>query len=131
MTSEATAMSNPDSRGDPFSRPPSPITIFRSARSLTSTTRGQVIVCGSMPSVLPRHGEPDRRGCRALAERRGRDGGDVDVLAVRPAPEPPHERERDLGLVPAVELELVVGDAERAGDLRDGPERGSLRDVEV
>ncbi len=53
ITSEATAMSKPDSRGWPFSRPPRPITIFRSARSLTSTTRGQVMVSGSMRSLLP------------------------------------------------------------------------------
>ena len=53
MTSEATAMSNPVSRGYPFSLPPRPTTTFRSARSLMSTTRGHVIVCGSILSLLP------------------------------------------------------------------------------
>ena len=53
MTSEATAMSKPVSRGLPFSLPPSPTTIRRSARSLISTTRGHVMLSGSMRSLLP------------------------------------------------------------------------------
>ena len=42
ITSEADVMSNPDSRGTPSIRPPSPVTTLRSARSLTSSTRRQV-----------------------------------------------------------------------------------------
>ena len=38
------------SRGKPFSRPPSPMTALRTARSLMSTTRGQRIEWGSIPS---------------------------------------------------------------------------------
>ena len=50
MTSEPTVMTNSVSRGMPSSRPPRPMTTWRSARSLMSTTRGQRIPCGSMPS---------------------------------------------------------------------------------
>ena len=50
MTSLATVMTVSVSRGTPFSRPPRPMTILRSARSLMSTTRGQAIVNGSIPS---------------------------------------------------------------------------------
>ena len=186
MTSDATAMSKPVSRGRPFSRPPRPITTLRSARSLTSTTRGQVMDSGSMRSLLrvgdrvvdhrgeqvvgerdrvdvarqvqvevlhrdhlriaaprraaldaedrperrladgrdgprshavERHREPDGRRRLALAERRRGDGRHVDVLAVRAAREPLHERQHDLGLVLAVQLELVLLDAEAGGDL--------------
>ena len=46
-------MSKRVSRGWPFSRPPSPTTIWRRARSLTSTTRGQVTETGSRSSALP------------------------------------------------------------------------------
>ena len=48
MTSDATTMSKPSSRGTPFGTPPRPTTISRSARSLRSTTRFQVTVRGSM-----------------------------------------------------------------------------------
>ena len=50
MTSEPTVMTNSVSRGTPSSRPPRPMTTWRSARSLMSTTRGQRIPCGSIPS---------------------------------------------------------------------------------
>ena len=40
-------------RGNGASSPPSPVTICLSMRSLTSTTRLQVIVSGSMLSLLP------------------------------------------------------------------------------
>ena len=53
MTSEAAVMSNPVCRGTPSMREPSPITMLRSARSLTSSTRRQVMLCGSRPSSLP------------------------------------------------------------------------------
>ena len=50
MTSEPTVMTNSVSRGMPSSRPPRPMTMWRSARSLMSTTRGQRTPCGSIPS---------------------------------------------------------------------------------
>ena len=53
MTSDATVITNWVSRGYPFSRPPSPMTISRSARSLMSMTRGHRTPWGSMPSALP------------------------------------------------------------------------------
>ena len=46
MTSEPTVMTNSVSRGIPSSRPPRPMTTWRSARSLMSTTRGQRIAVG-------------------------------------------------------------------------------------
>ena len=46
-------MTHSVSRGTPFSSPPRPMTARRSARSLMSTTRGQRIENGSMPSALP------------------------------------------------------------------------------
>ncbi len=52
MTSEATVMSKPSSRTGPLAAS-SPVTTWRSARSLRSTTRRQPIVAGSMPSALP------------------------------------------------------------------------------
>ena len=53
ITSDATVMTNSVSRGTPFSRPPRPMITRLSARSLMSTTRGQRIANGSMPSALP------------------------------------------------------------------------------
>src|SRR6185503_15512133 len=64
-------------------------------------------------------------------ERRRGDGRHVDVLAVRAAREPLHERQHDLGLVLAVQLELVLLDAEAGGDLRDGLHARALRDLEI
>ena len=53
MTSEATAMSNPDWRGKELAVPPSPMTISRSARSFMSRTRFQTMRRGSMRRTLP------------------------------------------------------------------------------
>ena len=53
ITSEATVMSKPSSRGKPLATPPSEETIERSARSFMSTTRRQVMRRASMPSALP------------------------------------------------------------------------------
>ena len=53
ITSDAAVMSNPVCRGTPSCRDPSPATIERSARSFTSRTRRQVMLCGSSPSGLP------------------------------------------------------------------------------
>ena len=53
ITSEATVMTYSLSRGIPFSLPPSPMITRRIARSLMSTTRGQLIENGSIPSAFP------------------------------------------------------------------------------
>ena len=52
-------------------------------------------------------GQRDRGRRLALAELRRRDRGDADELRVGPVGEPVEHRERDLGLVGAVEIELV------------------------
>jgi len=61
--------------------------------------------------------EADRGGRLALARRRGADGRDEDQLAVRTTLERVKERERDLRLVVAVGLEVLVRDPESV--LRD------------
>ena len=53
MTSEATVISKPPSRGTPCAVPPSPSTMLRSARSFMSTTRFQRMRRVSRPSALP------------------------------------------------------------------------------
>jgi len=53
MTSEATVMSKPPSRGKPFETPPSEQTMSRSARSFMSMTRRQATRRVSMSSELP------------------------------------------------------------------------------
>ena len=53
MTSEATVMSKPASRGKPLATPPSEQMISRSARSFMSMTRRQATRRVSMPSSLP------------------------------------------------------------------------------
>ena len=52
MTSDAAVITHSASRTGPLP-PPSPIIALRSGRSFTSTTRGQAIDPGSMPSRLP------------------------------------------------------------------------------
>ena len=53
ITSLAGTMSNPPSEGKPLLTPPRPVTIWRSARSLMSSTRRHVMRRWSMPSALP------------------------------------------------------------------------------
>ena len=53
ISSEATTMSNPSSRGKPFAWPPMATTTSRSARSFMSSTRFQVTLRTSMSSSLP------------------------------------------------------------------------------
>ena len=53
MTSEATVMSKPSSRGKPFATPPSEETTERSARSFMSSARRQETRRASSPSALP------------------------------------------------------------------------------
>ena len=56
--------------------------------------------------------QADRRRRLALAERRRRDGRHVDVMAQGPVLEPVEDVEVDLGLELAVEVEVVLAEAE-------------------
>ena len=79
-----------------------------------------------------RLGEPDSGDGLALAQRRRCDGGHVDDLAVGlvlEAREQPHVV--DLGLVAAVELELVLQDARLLGDRLDRLHGGGLGDLNI
>ena len=53
ITSDATVISKPSSRGTPFALPPKPQTMWRSCLSFMSTTRFQVIRRGSMFRAFP------------------------------------------------------------------------------
>ena len=53
ITSDAAVMSNPVWRVTPSILPPRPTMMLRSARSFTSMTRRQVMLCRSRPSSLP------------------------------------------------------------------------------
>ena len=53
MTSEATVMSKPASRGNPLATPPRLQTIWRSARSFMSITRRRAIRRMSISRALP------------------------------------------------------------------------------
>ncbi len=55
ITSEATVMSKPSSRGKPFAAPPSAHTIERSARSFMSITRRHAMRRVSRSSSLPQY----------------------------------------------------------------------------
>jgi hypothetical protein len=75
--------------------------------------------------------EADGRRRLALAERGRGDGGDIDVAPQRGVREAVEDVEVDLGLEAAVELEVVLVEAERSGDLDDRPELGGLGDLDV
>ena len=53
ISSEATTMSKPSSRGNPLACRPGPTVTWRSARSLVSSTRFHVTLRTSMSSSLP------------------------------------------------------------------------------
>ncbi len=79
-----------------------------------------------------RLGEADGGDRLALAQRRRRDGRDVDDLAVRLVLEALEDGHVvDLGLVAAVELQLVLEDAGLLGDRLDGLHGGGLGDLDV
>jgi 4-aminobutyrate aminotransferase len=61
--------------------------------------------------------QADGRGRLAFAQRRGRDGRDVDVLAGLPPLEAAQRLEVDLGLVAAVQLQVAGPEAGLLGDL--------------
>ena len=75
-------------------------------------------------------GQPDRGGGLALAERRRRDGRDDDLPAVRPVGQTIEDLEADLGLVAAVQLDLVGQEPQLGGDVGDRTQRGVLGDLE-
>jgi len=58
----------------------------------------------------------------AFSGRRGRDGRDQDELAVRPVLEAVDEVERHLGLMRPVAIEVLIRDADLAGDHLDRPQ---------
>ena len=73
----------------------------------------------------------DRGRRLALARRRRRDRGDVDQLRVRRIGEAVEDREIDLRLVAAEELELVRLDPGLGRDVGDGAHDGRLGDFET
>ena len=76
--------------------------------------------------------EADRRGGLALARRGRGDAGDEHELALRRLRALlGQEVERDLRLVRAVGLQRPFGDPGARGDLRDRPQNGRARDLEV
>ena len=75
--------------------------------------------------------ETDRRGGLALAQGRGRDGGDVDVLALLAPVQPVAHVEMDLRLVAPEQLQLADLEPRLLGDLLDGPQPGGLGDLDV
>ena len=75
--------------------------------------------------------EADQRRRLALPRLRRRHARHADQLAVRPSGEPLGDREVDLGLVPAVRLELLGLETESACDLLDRPQDRVLRDLEA
>ncbi len=75
--------------------------------------------------------EGDRGRRLAFAGRRRRDRRDVDQLRVGLAGEAVEDRELDLRLVAAEELELVRLDPDLGGDVGDRAHRGGLGDLEA
>ena len=75
--------------------------------------------------------QTDRCSGLAFAERGGRDGGHVNVLAVRALGEALQDFQFDLGLVRAKEFEFAFFDAQFLRDLKNGFEFARLRDVNV
>ena len=86
---------------------------------------------GLLADVLHRHAETDGRGGLALAERRGGDGRDHDVLGLRPIGELVDRLEPDLGQVVAVRLEQVRADAHLRGDVGERRKLAGAGDFEV
>ena len=85
-----------------------------------------------LADVVERVAQADRGRGLAFAGRRRRDRRDQDQLAVLLALERLDEVHRHLGLVVAVGLEVLRGDAELfLGDVEDRPLLGGLRDFDV
>ena len=75
--------------------------------------------------------QTDREGGLALAGRRGADGGDQHQSAVLPFGLAVEPVQRDLGLVVAVRLQGVIGDAGPGGNMADALQAGVLSDLDV
>ena len=75
--------------------------------------------------------EPHRGGALAFAERRGRDGGYDNVIAVRRILQSIGDRQVHLGLGSAVHFELIGKDARLGSDFVDRDGRRSLRDFKI
>jgi hypothetical protein len=76
-------------------------------------------------------GQAQGRGGLALAQRRRRDGRHVDVLALRPVRKLLKHIQVDLGLVLAVQVQVVHRQADRLRHLNDGAQLDRLRDLQV
>ena len=76
-------------------------------------------------------GQTDRRRGLALAQRRRRDGGDVDVLALRPVGEFFQDIQVDLGLVLAVQVQVVGAESQRRRNVEDRLQLRSLRNLQI
>ncbi len=70
-------------------------------------------------------------GGLAFAQGRGRDGGDIDVTAIRTVPQALQHLQPDLRLGGAIELELVLAQSQLRRHLPDGLEGGRLGDVQI
>src|SRR5258708_5515642 len=86
---------------------------------------------GALSDLAERVAEAHGGRRLALAERRGRDGRNHDVLRLRPRAQLVDRRELDLGDVVAIGLEQVRADAHPGRDLRHRQEPRPARDVEV
>ena len=84
------------------------------------------------PDRVQALGQADGRRGLALAQRRRRDRGDDDVLAARSLRlQAPDGLEGDLGLRRAVQLDLVIGQAQVTGDVDDRTRRDGAGDLQI
>ena len=81
-----------------------------------------------LAEAAERIGEPDERRALSFTGRGRIDAGDEHEAAARRAL---RDIESDLGLVLAVEIEVVAVEAELRGDVADGAELGGLGDLDV
>jgi len=107
------------------SRSPALDTEHRSERGLSYAHRRALAY---VAQTLP---EPDRRRGLALAERRRRNGGHVNVLPVGARAQPFQRLKRDLRLVATVLLDLVLLEPQLLGQVEDGSHTRLLGDLQV
>jgi hypothetical protein len=98
-------------------------------RTLAGLTNAREYLLAEMRSK--RLTEPHRGGALAFAERRGRDGGYDNVIAVRRILQSIGDRQVHLGLGSAVHFELIGKDARLGSDFVDRDGRRSLRDFKI
>ena len=84
-----------------------------------------------LPPAAQGVSQPHRRRGLPLPSGGGRNGRHQHQLAVRAVPEPLCRRQGHLGLVTAVELDLVLGQTEPGGDLRHRQGRHALGDFNI